>query len=290
MTPEIRLRLQNVGGYVFDIDGTLALGAELSGGCQALPGAREMLQLLNARNVPFLVFTNDTAQTPQQLWQALTEAGFDIPPERTLTPVSVAIELFRRRKLRRILVLGAEGVWRSLADAGFDVILSPQRADRIDAVLLGGYAQFTLADLEAASRAVWAGAKPYTVSVAPYVASRKGRILGIPGALSAALRNITAKRATVVGKPSIEALRIIGGRLGVRLSQLAFVGNDPALETAMAHKCKALPIAVHTGPYSAADFDRLPRQRRPSLSLPGIDQLLQRLIGRPEEIPGVVLP
>jgi HAD superfamily hydrolase (TIGR01450 family) len=282
MTPEIRRRLQNVRGFVFDVDGTLALGDRTLNGYQALPGAREMLQWLAARDIPFLTFTNGSTKTPQQMSQALAKAGFEIEPERALTPVSVAVEVFRRKQYRRILALGMEGVWRPLVDAGFDVIVSPERADDIDAVLLGWHPDLALADLEAASRAVWNGARPYAVSAAPYVASREGRTLGISGALAAALRSITGKRSTVVGKPSIEALRVASDRLGLQPSELAIVGDDPALENAMAHKGWALSIAVHTGLYGADDFDRLPHHLRPHLSLPGIDQLLS-LVSRFQE-------
>ncbi|MDR2990403.1 MAG: HAD hydrolase-like protein [Burkholderiaceae bacterium] len=284
MTPEIRQRLQDIGGYAFDIDGTLVQSGAASSGYQALPGAREILQLLDARQIPFLVFSNDSTRTPQQLAQALAQAGLNVGPERTLTPASVAAALFRRKKHRRILLLGAKGVEQPLTDAGFEVTLSPQRAAHTDAVLLNWYPDFTLADLEAASCAVWAGAKLYTVSVASYVDGREGRVLGIPGALAAALRNITSRRATIVGKPWVDALRVIGERLGIRLSQVAFVGSDPALENAMAHKSKALSITVHTGMYGADDFEQLPRQLRPHLSLPDVDRLL-RLISDPEEPP-----
>jgi HAD superfamily hydrolase (TIGR01450 family) len=274
MNARVLQRLQNIRGFMFDLDGTLVLGDKHLNGYQALPGAHDMLAWLGERGIPFLTFTNGSTKTPRQLSQALAQAGFDVPPERALTPASVAVEVFGRKKYRRILVLGGEGVWQPLAEAGFEVVLSPRRADDADAVLLGWYPGFALADLEAASHAVWAGARLYTVSTAPYVASRDGRALGISGALSAALRSITGKRATVVGKPSLDALRIVGERLGLAAAQLAIVGDDPALENAMAHKGGALSIAVHTGLYGADDFNRLPKDLRPHVSLAGIDRLL----------------
>jgi 4-nitrophenyl phosphatase len=275
MNAQIQQRLGDVRGYIFDVDGTLALGDKSLSGYQALPGALETLQLLEQRNIPFVTFTNGSTKTPAQLSQALAKAGFDVAPERALTPVSVAVDLFRRKKYRRLLVLGGEGVWRPLADAGFEVTRSPQRADDAQAVLLGWHPEFGLADIEAACRAVWAGAALYAVSTVPYVASREGRTLGISGALAAAVRSITGKRATVVGKPSLDALRIACARLGIASSQLAIVGDDPALENAMAHKGGALSVAVHTGLYGAADFEQLPPDLRPHLSLGGVDQLLR---------------
>jgi NagD protein len=268
-------RLEAVRGYIFDIDGTLALGDRSLNGYQALPGALETLDLLARRDIPFVAFTNGSTKTPAQLAQALAKAGFGLDVEHTLTPVSVAADIFKRKKHQRLLVLGGEGVWRPLVEAGFDVVRSPERRDDADAVLIGWYPNFSLADLDAACHAIWAGASLYTVSTAAYVASRDGRTLGISGALSAAVRSVTGKRATVVGKPSIDALRIACARLGAQPAQIAIVGDDPALENAMAHKGGAISVGVHTGLYGAADFDRLPPALRPHLSLPGVDRLLE---------------
>jgi 4-nitrophenyl phosphatase len=171
-------------------------------------------------------------------------------------------------------VLGVEGVWRPIQEAGIEVVLSPQRCDDADAVLLGWYPQFSLSDIDAACRAVWNGAALYAGSTAAYVASREGRTIGISGAMAAAVRNVTGKRAMVLGKPSIQAMRCASVRLGIAPAEIAVVGDDASLENAMAHRCGALSIAVHTGLGDAESFAALPVATRPHLSLSGIDQLL----------------
>lgn len=269
--------LVGVRGFVFDVDGTLALADRRLSGYQALPGARQLLALLRQREVPVVTFTNGTAKTPLQLSQELGRIGIELDEQHTLTPVSVAVEYFQRRRYRRLLVLGGEGVWKPLSDAGFEVVRSPERADDADAVLIGWHPGFVLADLDAACRAVWAGAGLFAVSTAPYVASRDGRTLGISGALAAAVRSITGKRAVVLGKPSPQALACASARLGVAPSQMAIVGDDPSLENVMALRGGALSVGVHTGLSGAADFERLPQHGRPHLSLSGVDSLLELL-------------
>jgi NagD protein len=175
------------------------------------------------------------------------------------------------------LVLGGEGVWKPLVEAGFDVVRSPERADDAEAVLIGWHPEFGLADLDAACRAVWAGAAFYTVSKAAVVASRDGRTLGISGALAAAVRSVTGKSAVVVGKPSAQALACASARLGVKPAQMAIVGDDINLENAMALRGGALSVGVHTGLSSAEDFAGLPLESRPHLSLAGVDRLLEML-------------
>jgi NagD protein len=271
-------RLAAVRGFVFDIDGTLALADKRLSGYQPLPGAVDLLALLRQRGLPHVGFTNGSTKTPAQLAQALTQIGIELDEQHTLTPVSVAIDLFRRRRYQRLLVLGGEGVWKPLVDAGFDVVRTPARADDAQAVLIGWHPEFGLADLDAACRAVWAGAAFYTVSKAAFVASREGRTLGISGALAAAVRSVTGKSAVIVGKPSAQALACASGRLGgVKPAQMAIVGDDISLENAMALRGGAMSIGVHTGLSSAEDFARLPADSRPHLSISGVDRLLEML-------------
>ncbi len=272
-----RKRLRDARGFVFDIDGTLALADRQLSGYQPLPGAFETLSLLASRGTPYVAFTNGSTKTPLQLSQALAKAGFDIDPERTLTPLSVAVSVFQRKGHRRILVLGVEGVWRPLAEAGFEIVRSPSRADDADAVLIGWHPEFGLADLDAACRAVWAGAALYTVSAAGALASRDGPALGISGALSAAVRSITRRRAVVVGKPSPAAFEVACERLGAAPAEVVVVGDDLTLENAMALRGGALSVAVHTGLSGPTEIAALPEDRRPHLSLPGVHALLELL-------------
>jgi 4-nitrophenyl phosphatase len=273
-SPASAKALSDVRGFVLDIDGTLALADKNLGGYQALPGAVELVSTLRQRDIPTLAFTNGTTKTPAQLSKALCAIGFDLDEAHTMTPISVAVDYFQRKKYKRVLVLGVEGVWRPIQEAGIEVILSPQRCDDADAVLLGWYPQFALADIDAACRAVWGGAALYAGSTAAYVASREGKTIGISGALAAAVRNVTGKRAMVLGKPSVQAVRCASRRLGVAPAHLAIVGDDASLENAMAHRCGALSVAVHTGLGDGNSFAALPLGMRPHLSLSGIDKLL----------------
>ena len=61
------------------------------------------------------------------------------------------------------------------------------------------------------------------------------------------IKDMTGCRVTTTGKPSLEALRSAGRRLGVRLGDLAVVGDDPEMEVPMAHRGGSLAIAVTSG-------------------------------------------
>jgi NagD protein len=184
--------------------------------------------------------------------------------------------------MRRILVLGVEGVWRPIADAGLEVVL-PERddeaAESADAIFVGWYRQIDMDEIEIACNAIANGARLYCASMVPFFAARHGRALGSSRAISAMITSVTGRRATPLGKPSIHALRNAADLIGCRPSELVVVGDDPDLEVRMALAGGALAVGVHTGIAGAVGFAALPPERRPQLSFAGVADLRDYLAG-----------
>jgi 4-nitrophenyl phosphatase len=284
-----RMRLHEVRGFVFDLDGTLVLGDRHNRGLVPLPGAIEIIAWARRHAVPFVVFTNGTTKTPRELAGVLRGIGFDVPDDAVLTPASSAASVLVRRGHRRVLVLGGEGLAGPLRAAGLEVVpavgdAGPGVGDArprtdggrpaADAVLAGWYPEFGLAALEAACHAVWGGAAFFSCSQSMFFATAQGRAIGTSRAISAMIRDLTGCRVNLVGKPSLDALRSAAARLGLRPRELAVVGDDPELEVPMAHRGRALAVAVASGLAAADSFDHLPPERRPHLHLRGVDELL----------------
>ena len=281
----VRERLAGVRGWIFDMDGTLVLGDKVNHGLRPLPGAAGMLAWVRSRGVPYVVFTNGTNRAPAHFATVLREAGLDVPDARMMTPASSAAVMFGRRGYKRVMALGGPGLTEPLREAGIETVAPGEgvrggggvhgEAANVDAVLVGWFPEFTMPALEAACEAVWAGARLYSASETPFFATAGGRALGTSRAISAMIRSVTGCRMAITGKPSLSALRAAADRMGVtRLRDLAVVGDDPLLEVPMAHRGRALAIAVGTGLGSAGAYDRLPPERRPHLHLSGIDELL----------------
>jgi len=261
-------------GFVFDLDGTLVLGDRQGRGLRPLPGAVEILSWAASRGRPFAVFTNGTSRTPAELARILRDLGFALPDAAMMTPAVSAARLFTRLRHRRVMVLGGPGLAVPLEEAGFAVV-PPVPGARADAVLAGFFPGFAMASLEAACHAVWDGASLYSCSQAAFFAVDGGRALGTSRAISAMICSLTGCRVRVVGKPSLDALRAAAERLGLPAAHLAVVGDDPELEVAMAHRGRALAIAVGTGLGGSADG--VPASRRPHLAVRGVDELLELL-------------
>ncbi|WP_448624723.1 HAD-IIA family hydrolase [Geodermatophilus sp. URMC 64] len=272
--------LAQVRGFVLDMDGTLVLGDRNNKGLTPLPGALEFLTTLTDLGLPYCVFTNGTVKTPAQCADALQEAGLPVPSDAVLTPASSAVEVFHERGYRRVMVLGVKGITEVLEQAGIEA-LPPLRGTACDAVFAGWYRQeLTMEALEAAIDAVEGGAPYYSASQSPYFATSEGRTLGSSRAISAVVKDLTGARVTVVGKPSLQALRAASRHLGVPAGELAVVGDDPELEVPMAHEGGAFAVAVHTGIGHAESFADLPADVRPHLDLPDVGALAELVRAR----------
>jgi HAD superfamily hydrolase (TIGR01450 family) len=267
-------RLARARGWIFDMDGTLVLGDRANHGLAPLPGAAETLAWVRGRGLPYVVFTNGTNRAPAHFAQVLRDAGLDVPDDQMMTPASSAAVMFQRRGYQRVMVLGGEGLTAPLRDSGIDTVPPTQESLPVDAVFVGWFPEFTMPALEAAVHAVWGGAALFSASETPFFATAGGRALGTSRAISAMIRSLTGCRLTVTGKPSLDALRAATARLGVPPSSVAVVGDDPLLEVPMAHRGKALAIAVDTGLGGPDAYDHLPAAKRPHLRLRGVDELL----------------
>jgi NagD protein len=270
---DVLRRLRDARGFIFDMDGTLALGDRANHGLTPLPGAVEMLTWVRERGLPYLVFTNGTNRSPAHFAQVLRGSGLDVPDDQMMTPASSAVVMFTRRGYKRVMVLGGDGLAGPLRAAGIEVV-APVGAVGVDAVLVGWFREFTMTHLEAACEAVWSGAALCSASETPFFAAAGGRALGTSRAISAMIRSITGCRLTVTGKPSLDALRAAAARLGVPSRDLVVVGDDPLLEVPMAHRGHALAVAVQTGLAGPDAYDQLPPAKRPHLHLRGVSELL----------------
>jgi NagD protein len=266
-------RLRGSRAFLFDMDGTLVLGDKSNHGLNPLPGALEITRFLSARGVPFVLFTNGTARTPQEYVEMLRNTGFPLSDNGVMTPASSAADHFRRRGYHRILTLGGAGLEKPLRDVGMEIV-SPDGKPEADAVLVGWFREFTMSALEAACYAVWGGAKVYSCSQSLYFATAQGKALGTSRAISAMIKDLTGARIHVIGKPALEALRCAARQLGVRTKELSVVGDDPTLEIPMALRGGALAVAVNTGIGTADSYADLPEKQRPHLIVHDVGELL----------------
>lgn len=280
ISPAIAERLRRARAFIFDMDGTIALGDKASGGHKALPGSVELLDLLRQQGVPYRVFTNGSAKAPADYAASLRAAGFDLADHEMMTPSTSAAAWFVAKGIGRVRVLGDAGTGAPLREAGIEVIGPAEPADGVEAVYTGWFRDFGFPHLEAACRDVWDGALLTTASHVPFFATQDGKGIGASFAINAMIKALTGKRAKVLGKPSREGLVCALKSMGLPRSAAAdtvVVGDDPALEMAMANRAGALSVGVATGLQTIESLLALPERDRPALALARTGDLIKAL-------------
>src|SRR3990172_1335665 len=108
-------RLGSLRGFIVDLDGVLWRSG------QALPGAAEFIQRLEARSLPFVVATNYPSARPAELAGWLRELGMPVAPERGLTAGMLVIEALQQNRSRGagVLVIGSDSLKKLVEEAGF---------------------------------------------------------------------------------------------------------------------------------------------------------------------------
>ena len=89
------MRLDDVRGFVFDVDGTLV--RRFPDGVHPLPGAVEVLDAIRVSGRKLAIFTNGSHLTPEAFARELRADGLPVSDEEIVTPVRSALSYLRRR-------------------------------------------------------------------------------------------------------------------------------------------------------------------------------------------------
>lgn len=286
---QLQARLADVRGVMFDIDGCLVLSDGPSGhGGNALPGAREAIELVRSTGRTMAVFTNGSMQTPAQIGASLRSHGLDVRDDEVLTPAVVAAETMQTLyQDRRLLVFGGNGVRDDFERRGLNLVdvdhaLAGETAN-VAAVVIGWDTAFGKEKIQAAAEAVLGGAKIYCTSDAPSFASKQRLNVGVSGFIAAGLSHVTGRPYRVLGKPSQEAINVLAARLQIPSSQTLIIGDDLTLECRMARTAGALGVLVTTGTHSAADAATTPHDQQPDFIVDSLSELVELFSLAPED-------
>ena len=268
------MRLDDVRGFVLDVDGTLVHrdGDDL----HLLPGASEVLGRIRASGRPLALFTNGSHIPPAGFAAGLRDAGLDIADDELLTPLSSVRTFLRAHHGATLLLFGTEAAREYLVTNGIRIVDGDPRAPA-DAVLVAHTDVVDFGALERGAQAILAGARLLTGSYVPAYAGANGPIFSRGAMLTAALAKVTGRRPTVVGKPSRAAVRTIVERLGAPAARLVVIGDDLDLDIALGRLCGSRTILVRTGISSSVDIQRVPERRRPDAVIDGVADLLDGL-------------
>jgi HAD superfamily hydrolase (TIGR01450 family) len=266
------MRLDDVRGFVFDVDGTLV--RRFPDGVHPLPGAVEVLNAIRASGRKLAIFTNGSHLTPETFAAELRSDGLPVSDEEIVTPVRSALSYLRRRHDGAPVMLFAQPPVRErLVAEGVNVV----DGEDAEVVLVLHVDDATLPELERAARAILGGARLLTANYLPAYAGANGPIFSRGAMVTAAIAKASSARPTVVGKPSKAAVQELRDRLGVPSEDLLVTGDDVRMDIGLGHLGGSRTVLVRSGITGNMDLSRLPADRRPHAVIDGVEELLEWL-------------
>jgi HAD superfamily hydrolase (TIGR01450 family) len=255
--------------YLLDLDGVVYRGE------QRQPGARELVEWLDASGRKTLYLSNNSIATPQEIEAKLARLGMPRPEGRVLTAGYAAAEaLAHRFPGGRVFVLGLPSVVQMVEQAGLKTVWTESDdADVPDAILAALDRTLTYDRLRRALRAILEGAVFYAVNRDPRLPVENGFLPGT-GSIAAALEYASGQKALIIGKPApgivLEAMR----QLGVSPSETLMVGDGLDLDIVAGHAAGVTTALVLTGLTTAEEARQAVGLRRPELVFPDLRALL----------------
>lgn len=235
--------LQNIRGVLLDVDGVLYRGNEI------LPGAREFLAFLVAKQIPYLYVTNNSTLSPQGYAAKLHARGFPARPEQVVGSAEATAHLLRQRfnPLPRVLLVGEEGLATTLQEQGIPLVTEAEEAD---VVVAGLDRQITYARLAEATFALHRGVPFFGTNPDRTLPTERGLAPGA-GAILAALTAATDRDPIIVGKPERPIFELALARLGLAPEQVLMIGDRLETDILGAKRVGCWAALVLTGVTSA---------------------------------------
>lgn len=249
---------------VADLDGTIYRGDS------PIPGAIETFEHLRDRGLDVCFFSNNPTRSRRAYAQRLREMGIQAAPSEILSAGTVTTAFLRRHHATDpIYVVGAPGLVALIEDAGLTLTETPERAE----VLVSSWTdQFDYEQLERAYRAgqgetVFLGTDPDML-----IPAAGGSLQPGSGAITHAIAGVLDRAPDrVLGKPSLEAVRMVRETLDCDLEDCLIVGDRLDTDIQLGERAGMSTAVVETG--IAADLAETSEDPQPDHTLGSIGEL-----------------
>lgn len=229
------MALDNIKGFLFDIDGVLSVEDEL------IPGAVNIIQKLKSRQIPYRFVTNTSTKSLDSLYNKLQNQGLPITKHELFHSPTAAVLHMRQYRQRTCYLFIEEDAKKDFAE--FTISEKPE------AIIVGYMEKGWSSDLlNKAFRMVMAGAEIIALHKNKYFQVQDGLRLD-SGAIVVGLEYATGKEAAVVGKPNPSFFQLALQNLGLPPQEVAMIGDDIESDIGGAQKCGLTGILVKTGKY-----------------------------------------
>jgi len=231
------MKLHDVRALVIDADGVLWRGR------QPLPGVTAFFDFLHARQIPYIIATNNSARPESDVVEKLARVGTHIEERNVLTSSQATVLMLPRLAphARRVLVIGGEWLGIVMTRAGYAVV-----EQDADAVIVGIDWNLTYEKLKRATREIRRGAKFIGTNADKTFPAEDGIVPGA-GSILAALEAASETAPIVIGKPERTMFDIAVEKMGVAPEVTATLGDRLETDIEGGHRAGLKSILVLTG-------------------------------------------
>lgn len=220
--------LNNIEGFIFDLDGTIYLGD------RALPGAEESIREIRHQHKKVLFLSNKPLYPRENYAQKLTRLGIPTSPEDVITSGYVlGFHLAHTHPELRIYVIGEQNLKNELRNQGMTVIEEFDEQDPmevinpygVDAVVVAFDRTFDYRKLNTAYQSLLKGARFFATNP-DKACPMPGGSIPDAGATLVALEHLTGRGVELLaGKPSALMASVVLQRLDLPAERCMMVGD-----------------------------------------------------------------
>jgi HAD superfamily hydrolase (TIGR01450 family) len=264
-----------------DLDGVVYRGGD------PIPGVAGVLAERAARGDVVVYVTNMSMHYRADYMARLEAMGAPVTADRIVSSArATALHLAGHEPaVHRVLVLGAPGLRRELAEVGLEVLDAAERADllaqrtaeakldgrpvdefeiagRPDAVVVGLDQELTYAKLTVACLAIRGGAMFVATNRDPALPTERTLRPGA-GAIVAAVETTTGVSPISIGKPEPAILEEAARLAGAQASDAVVIGDGLRTDIAAAHAVGARSVLMLTGVTARGQLDGAPQAQWP---------------------------
>ena len=251
---------------IFDMDGTIYLGANL------FPGVLDTFKYLNDHHIDYVFFTNNSSHDLEFYEKKMQAFGVPCSLEKNFySSTEVSIAHLQELQVKKIYVVGNKCLKDKLKKH-FVVVDRYQKGEKVDAVVCGFSTELVYDELK--------GACLYLEELdIPFIATNgdfrcpieDGYYIPDCGGMIEWMRLCTGKKATVMGKPNPEIIDYLAKQFNVTKDEVLVVGDRLYTDILVGINAKVDTLCVLSGESSQKDIDEYPH--KPTYILPSIKDL-----------------
>ncbi len=234
--------LDTINLFVFDVDGTLLLGS------QPLPFANEVIDLLQSKNIDFLIISNNSSYSVKENKTRLENIlQVKLDSSNLYTSVQASIDYLLKSNIVNCYLIGTPSMIGEFEQSGIS-----NSESNPEAIILGFDRTLTYEKIKTASLLLQKEEK------IPFFATHpddtcpvdEGRIPDV-GSFLKMFENATGRTADLIfGKPSRLILDLVLSKRNIDVSEVLVIGDRIETDIKMASDSNAKSALVLTGEFS----------------------------------------